>query len=118
MDGVRPDRPDTYEDFVSWRACNKDAVISEAFGRFFATPHEVLLAWISASGVWPQTNVTEEKRLELCQRNDITIDGKPARITGYGNAFAHVVAAGGVCVEFAWETVRYVAEQRGGRFTS
>jgi hypothetical protein len=57
--------------------------------------------------------------MAICERrNEFTIDGKPAWITGYPMDFGFVNAGGGVKVEFAWETIVFVVEKRGGKFRS
>jgi hypothetical protein len=55
---------------------------------------------------------------QRCALGDIrvTLDGKPARITGFRMPFAQV-QGGGESVEFAWRTVARVV-QSGGNFKS
>jgi hypothetical protein len=58
-----------------------------------------------------------EKR-ELCQQS-VTLDGKPAMVTGVQNRFAQVSQfPDGKSVEFAWETVRKVIAENHGAFQS
>lgn len=58
-----------------------------------------------------------DQRIALCQ-NPVTLDGKPARVQGYGLPFATVWAKGSdEGVSFSWVTVQLVIA-RGGRFSS
>lgn len=56
---------------------------------------------------------------ELCQAEDVTLDGKPAMIMGARNAFATVATLNvdGPAVEFAWPTVARIVAN-GGAFKS
>jgi hypothetical protein len=56
-----------------------------------------------------------DQRRELCAAT-VTLDGKPARITGRRGVLA-TVAGGGLAVELAWPAVAAIVEQ-GGEFTS
>ncbi|HEX2242599.1 MAG TPA: hypothetical protein VHK27_04995 [Gammaproteobacteria bacterium] len=47
----------------------------------------------------------------------VTLDGKPARVTGYRNEFA-TVRNQQYGVEFAWATVAHIIANRGGKFES
>ena len=58
---------------------------------------------------------TKDERIALCS-TDVTLNGKPAGVSGYGMPFAHVTdRQTGLSAEWAWETVALVVS-RGGRF--
>ena len=60
--------------------------------------------------------VNDDERRALVETTGVTLDGKPARITGYRNSFATVQNKS--CeVEFAWPTVKRIVE-RDGKFLS
>lgn len=60
---------------------------------------------------------TYQDRAYLCEAT-VSIDGYPARITGYMNDFAMVRARdNGISAEFAWETVARIVA-KGGSFNS
>lgn len=63
--------------------------------------------------------LTLQAKRELCWTEDVTLDGKPAKIMGAANAYATVATLNvdGPAVEFAWPTVvRIVAS--GAAFKS
>lgn len=47
----------------------------------------------------------------------VTLDGKPARISGYNLPYAHVRNAD-TMVEFAWETADRIVTSKDGAFRS
>lgn len=57
-----------------------------------------------------------DERRTLCEI-PVTLNGRPARISGYGCDFARVTGPDRLSCEFAWETVALVVS-RGGRFES
>lgn len=62
--------------------------------------------------------LTLEEKRELCTK-EVTLDGKPAYITGAKNSFAAVrFRDSGAACEWAWETVKFIVEQRNGAFKS
>lgn len=61
--------------------------------------------------------MTYEKKKELSQTQNITLDGKPAIISGLRTDFALVRQIGGYGFEWAWESVQNVIE-KGGNFKS
>lgn len=61
---------------------------------------------------------SKDRRMVLCA-TPVTLDGKPAKISGYNNPFATVsLASNGLSCEFAWETVDHIVSNRKGRFSS
>lgn len=62
--------------------------------------------------------ITAERRRELVDTH-ITLNGKPALVCGYRNAFATVVdLVSRLQCEFAWETVDDIITNRNGEFRS
>lgn len=62
--------------------------------------------------------MTYEQKKELCSNRNVILDGKPAVINGALTDFAMVRQLGGYGFEWAWETVKYVVENKEGRFQS
>lgn len=60
--------------------------------------------------------MTRAEREALCAVK-VTLNGRPARISGSGCAFARVTGTDRLGCEFAWETVALIVS-RGGRFES
>lgn len=58
-------------------------------------------------------------RFLICEAENVTLDGHPARITGYSFPFAQVRRRDGVggSVEFAWEAAAMIIDH-GGKFRS
>jgi hypothetical protein len=61
-------------------------------------------------------DMSEREKRELCQ-DRVTLNGKPAVVTGYKNEFAMVKALDS-CeqAEFAWETVARIVNLKNGAF--
>lgn len=64
--------------------------------------------------------LSRDERYELVMRDEgITLDGKRAGIRGCNNPYATVCQLpAGLAVEFTWETVKYVVENKNGKFRS
>lgn len=63
--------------------------------------------------------ITRERRIALTEATGVTLDGAPARISGYNNQFATVrEVATGKGVEFSWATVSVTVDHRNGEFHS
>lgn len=62
---------------------------------------------------------TFEERAKLCEA-EVTLDGEPAKVSGYRLPFAQVRRKDGKggAVEFAWPTVAHVVANRDGAFLS
>lgn len=61
----------------------------------------------------------DAQRQRLCETK-VTLDGEPARISGWANSFASVTRSdgrGGV-VTFAWATAAHVVADKSGAFFS
>lgn len=61
----------------------------------------------------------DEQRQKLCEAA-VTLDGAPARISGWANSFAAVARTdgrGGV-VDFAWATAAHIVANKNGAFQS
>jgi hypothetical protein len=66
----------------------------------------------------PLTREVLEKRSGFCHTNGITLDGKPAVISGYRNSFAKVTQLStGLSAEWSWEAVERIVA-KGGKFKS
>lgn len=64
------------------------------------------------------STVPRAVRESLCHAR-VTLNGQPARITGYGLDFAKVTdRATGLSAEWSWETVLHVVTNRNGAFRS
>ena len=61
--------------------------------------------------------VTREERIALTDATGITLDGAPARISGYNNSFATVRSADNAAT-FAWLTAANIVADRDGKFRS
>jgi len=61
----------------------------------------------------------DEQRQKLCQAA-VTLDGEPARISGWANSFAAVSRTDGRGghVDFAWATAAHIVAHRNGAFQS
>lgn len=64
------------------------------------------------------SGISEDQRRALCETT-VTLDGEPARISGWANPFAAVSRRDGKggSVEFAWPTAARIVES-GGAFQS
>lgn len=66
----------------------------------------------------PLTREVLEKRSGLCHTKPVTLNGKPAVISGYRNPFAAVIQLStGLSAEFSWEAVERIVA-KGGEFKS
>lgn len=62
------------------------------------------------------SGITEDERHALCEAK-VTIDGRPAKVTGARLDFARVYdLESGLSCEWAWPTVAYVVKHKGGAF--
>jgi hypothetical protein len=60
-----------------------------------------------------------DDRLILCMAEEITLNGLPAKICGWGQHDATIFQnETGWCARFPWETVARVVERNGGKFTA
>jgi hypothetical protein len=61
-------------------------------------------------------------RMALCETENVTLDGRRAKINGYGLDFAKVTIAERsgpqYSIEFAWPTVAHIVANRGAAFRS
>ena len=63
--------------------------------------------------------MNKDERYELVMKEGITLDGKRAGIRGCNNPYATVCQIPtGLSYEYAWETVKYVVENKNGAFKS
>lgn len=63
--------------------------------------------------------ITLERKRELCQAMNVTLDGEPAGIGGCYEPFANVFTFSGTKKhEFAWETVDRIVSNNNGEFKS
>lgn len=64
--------------------------------------------------------VSHEDRVKYTECTSLTLDGAPARVSGYLQDVATVRRKDGKGggVEYAWATVKYVIENKEGRFRS
>lgn len=63
--------------------------------------------------------MNRDERYDLVMTDNVTLDGKRAGIRGCNNPYATVCQLpSGLAVEFAWETVKYVVENKQGKFKS
>lgn len=61
--------------------------------------------------------MTREEKARLCEA-EITLNGKPAQITGAANRFATITEReSGLSAEWSWPAVKLVVD-RGGAFLS
>jgi hypothetical protein len=61
-----------------------------------------------------QKPITHEQKVMLCTRSDITLNGRPARISGPRERFATIIDRGtGLGAQWAWETVARVCAADG-----
>jgi hypothetical protein len=73
---------------------------------------------MTATGTAPAAELDYPARRALCAAT-VTLDGKPAKISGARAESAYVTALpGGPAVEYAWPTVARVVAENDGRFTS
>jgi len=64
----------------------------------------------------PRITEAEDVRRKLCEV-PATLNGEPARISGYRNDFATVTQLdSGLSAEWSWPAVRRIVEQRDGAF--
>jgi hypothetical protein len=63
------------------------------------------------------TEVTMQEKMRLCG-SQATLNGKPARISGYRRRFATVTqSSSGLSAEWSWQAVQRVVS-KGGHFES
>lgn len=61
-------------------------------------------------------HMAEERKRELVQTENVTLNGEPAKIAGYKLDFANVRQLDGpIVAEFAWQTVERIVNN-GGNF--
>jgi hypothetical protein len=63
--------------------------------------------------------MAEERKRELVETENVTLNGVPARIGGWRCDFATVTQwPAGLSAEFAWQTVEHVVNNREGKFNA